>query len=180
MRIALIGYRATGKSTTGPAVARTLDWSWCDSDEEVERRAGTNIAQIFSSHGELAFRDLEAEVIRELTERPRIVLSVGGGAILRETNRELLRRGGMVFWLKAGPAEILRRMRHDVQNDSRRPRLTNLPAAEEIRQQLAIRDPMYASVADACFDTESQDTPAIVTQIVAMARQRWPDREPVD
>ena len=174
MLVTLIGYRATGKSTIGSALARSLDWNWCDSDDEVERRTGGTIAEIFATQGEPAFRDLEAQVIGELAGHPRTVLSVGGGAILREATRELLGREGLVFWLRACPATILDRMRQDELNDARRPRLTALPAAEEISQQLALRTPWYASLADACFDTESLDRDQIIGRMASQVRQRWP------
>src|SRR4051812_7830484 len=100
MNIALIGYRGTGKTAVAQQLALALGWDWVDADVEVELRSGKSIAAIFADDGEAAFRDLESAVLADLIDREQAVLALGGGVILREHNRELLRRAGLVVWLQ--------------------------------------------------------------------------------
>src|SRR5580658_2942769 len=104
MRIALVGYRATGKTTVARHLATRLGCEWIDADVEIERRAGKSIARIFAEDGEPAFRDLEAQVIADLCGRKKLVLAAGGGAPLREESRRAMRQAGHVVWLTATPA----------------------------------------------------------------------------
>lgn len=89
-RIVLIGFMGAGKSTVGALLAEQLQWQFLDADAVLEERSGTTIAEIFSRHGESAFRRLEADTIRDLLTRQRLVLAVGGGAIETETTRAAL------------------------------------------------------------------------------------------
>ena len=99
--VTLIGYRATGKSTVAPELARRLGWAFADSDQEVEARAGRTIAQIFSDDGEAGFRRTEREVISGLLKQHKLVLSSGGGAILDVDTRGDIAAAGPVVWLQA-------------------------------------------------------------------------------
>src|SRR3954468_2686596 len=101
MNVFLIGYRGSGKSTVAVALSERLGWPWIDADAELERRAGKTIKQIFDEHGEQAFRDLESAVVDDLVRRDRHIIALGGGAILRETNRQALSGRGPIVWLKA-------------------------------------------------------------------------------
>src|SRR5882762_6964820 len=99
--VALIGYLGTGKTTVARQLALALGWDWVDADVEVELRAGRSIAAIFADRGEPAFRDLEATILADLIGRDREVLALGGGIVLRATNRTLLDQAGHVVWLIA-------------------------------------------------------------------------------
>ena len=111
--ICLIGYRGTGKSTVAQQLAPRLAWDWVDADVEVELRAGKSIAAIFADDGEAAFRDLETEVVEELFRRERIAIAVGGGAVLREPNRQAIARCGAVVWLRAAVDVLAERQAAD-------------------------------------------------------------------
>src|SRR5437879_5098392 len=100
-RIALIGYRGSGKSTVGPLVAARLGWRFVDADVVLEVKAGKSIARIFAEDGEIQFRDLEANNLVNLLGEDDIVLATGGGAILRDSNRRLLKETSFVVWLDA-------------------------------------------------------------------------------
>src|SRR5262245_14443378 len=105
----LIGYRGSGKSAVARALSRRWNCACIDADEELERRAGKTIRQIFQDDGEADFRDRESAVLADLARRHDVVVATGGGVVLRPENRKLLRRGRVV-WLTA-PAETLwRRM----------------------------------------------------------------------
>ncbi len=134
-RIHLIGYRGTGKSAVAQQLALRLGWDWVDADVELELRAGKSIAAIFADDGEPGFRDLESAMLVELVRQERRVLATGGGVVLRAENRELLRSGATVVWLKATPETILRRLTDDWTTVSRRPNLTT-GGLDEIRDML--------------------------------------------
>src|SRR5438874_12765383 len=96
----LVGPRGSGKSTVAQLLAARLGWDWVDADAELEARCGRSIREVFAEEGEQGFRQHEAEVLAELGRRSNVVIATGGGAVLREDNRERLRRGGVV-WLTA-------------------------------------------------------------------------------
>lgn len=136
----LIGLPASGKTSVGRALARRLDMPFYDCDEAVETAAGQSLSAIFSQHGETFFRDLESKILEDLCSRERCVIATGGGAVLRQENRLLLRRSGVVFWLDRPLEDI---MSTDFQ--------TGRPLLAEGRQVLerlaAARRGLYASCA---------------------------------
>ncbi len=147
MRLSLIGYRACGKSTVGRLLAGMLDVPFEDADAAIERATGCSIPSYFAREGEAAFRDREAECLAAvLAGEPDLVLATGGGAVLRQENRRLLRAlGGHVVYLEV-PAEVLQaRLRRD---HGDRPSLTGAGVADEVPRLLAIRDPLYRETAD--------------------------------
>ncbi len=164
--IILIGYRGTGKSTLARRLGERLGVASWDSDPEIERRAGKTIAEIFSSDGEAAFRDLEATVIADLLRNERFVLATGGGAILREETRELLRRHGLVVWLTASPETILNRMVQDKNSLTTRPSLTSLPPLEEILAVLEKRRGFYEQTAHVNIETDAKCVDDVVAEII--------------
>jgi shikimate kinase len=166
MIITLIGYRATGKTTLAKLLARRLGWEWIDADVEIERRAGKTIARIFADDGEPAFRDLEAQVIADLCRRDRLVLAAGGGAPMREENRQTIRQSGKVAWLMARPETILNRMSGDATTDQRRPSLTDKGPLDEIVQLLARREPIYRETAHLTIDTENRTPEELAAEIL--------------
>jgi len=165
--IALIGYRGTGKTTVAQEIARRLGWDWIDADVEVEGRAGKSIASIFADDGEPAFRDHEAKVVHEMCGRRRAVLALGGGAVLRQSNREAIKRCGAVVWLKASTETIADRIAGDPATSARRPNLTNAPRRTEIERLLAERTPNYRACATLEVDTEGKAPAEIAGEIVA-------------
>lgn len=165
--IVLIGYRGTGKTTVAQLLAKRLGFDWIDADVEVELRAGKSIAAIFEESGEAAFRDLEAEIVAELCQRERTVVALGGGAVLREANRESLAKCRQAVWLKATAEVIAGRLEGDPTTAQRRPNLTNRGGLHEIEQMLAQREPIYRACATLEVDTEDKDPAEIADEIVA-------------
>ena len=143
-RIFLIGPMGAGKTTIGKALARQLELSFVDSDEEIEARAGAGISWIFDVEGEDRFRDWESRVLEDLTQRRDIVLATGGGAVLRRENRELLAARGFVIYLYTPVEEQYARTR----DSRRRPLLQTENPEQTLRELMAIRDPLYRQVAD--------------------------------
>lgn len=176
MIISLIGYRATGKTTLAHVLGDQLCWPWCDTDAEVERRAQKSISDIFAQEGELAFRDQEEAVVRDLCNRERMVLATGGGAILRAVTREKLRQSGLVIWLVADVDTIYQRMMADSTTIQRRPNLTEHGGKEEIRQLLAQREPLYRETADFILDTTALN-PESMSGVVLEWLKEHPKKE---
>jgi shikimate kinase len=165
--IALIGYRGTGKTTVAQLLARRLGWDWVDADVEAELRAGKSIAAIFADDGESAFRDLEAAIVADLCTRKRTVLALGGGAVLREDNRQSIQNCQAAVWLKAEAATLAARIVDDPMTAARRPNLTNHGGRTEIDFLLAQREPFYRACATLEVDTDSKAPAEIADEIVA-------------
>ncbi|MBQ6617765.1 MAG: shikimate kinase [Thermoguttaceae bacterium] len=153
--IALIGYRATGKTTVAKELASRLPgWNWVDADVEIERAAGKTIAQIFQQSGESGFRDLESTVTAELLLRPQTIIATGGGVVIRPENRERLKQTAFVVWLKASAETIYNRMYSDETTATRRPALTDSAPFEEIVKMLNIRNLWYEQTSSVSVDTD--------------------------
>jgi shikimate kinase len=174
VNITLIGYRGTGKSTVARLVAERLGWQWVDGDARVEELAGRTIREIFQTEGETGFRDRETAVIRELTARDRLVIAAGGGAILRPENRQAIKSSGMAVWLVASPEMIEPRLAADPNTAARRPALTTAGGAEEIRQLLEQREPLYRLCADLIVETDQCSPEQVADQIVRAVQEKSP------
>ncbi|MFO0945073.1 MAG: shikimate kinase [Planctomycetota bacterium] len=176
MNIFLIGYRGTGKSTVAPALANRLGppWNWLDLDADLETQAGRSIAELFATEGEAGFRDRESRVLANVARGDRQVVATGGGVVLRQENRDLLRTGWIV-WLTASAETIAKRVEQDALTASRRPNLTTKGGREEIRQLLQQRVPLYQQLAHLVMDTEIASAETLAEQIAASWRARPAD-----
>ena len=163
----LIGYRGTGKSTVARALAERLGFDCLDTDEFVEQRAGKSIAEIFADQGEAAFRDLETQVVREVSAAQRTVVALGGGAVLREENRKAIMAAGPVVWLTASVDSILMRLAADDTTAGRRPNLTAAGGRAEIESLLSQRTPVYRDCATLIVDTEGKTAAQVADEIKA-------------
>jgi shikimate kinase len=165
MNLYLIGYRGTGKTTVAAALAEKLGRAWFDADVEIERRAGKSIRDVFTIDGEPTFRDWESAVIADLSRQTDIIISVGGGAVLRPENRHAMQASGYIVWLQALPATILERLAADPTTSGRRPNLTTLGGLPEIEALLAERTPLYTACANLTIDTEGKSPEQIADEI---------------
>ncbi|MDB5385659.1 MAG: aroK [Planctomycetaceae bacterium] len=166
MVITLIGYRGSGKSTVAKPLAARLGWNWIDADAVIEERAQRTIREIFAAEGEPAFREWERQVLASLLCQKNLVIAAGGGAILNEETRNLMRQSGPVIWLQADIETLYVRIHEDVTTAERRPNLTNLGAKEEIARVLQVREPLYQSSATLVIDTEGLTIESIVNKIL--------------
>jgi shikimate kinase len=152
--LVLVGYRGTGKSTVGRILAGRLARRFIDADLAFERSTGGSIRAFFEEFGEVAFRDKEAELLASFAlSGVDFVLATGGGVILRESNRQLLRRFARTAWLAAAPEILADRLRSDPESHKTRPPLTDAGTIGEIAQLLLHRDALYREVADVSIDT---------------------------
>jgi shikimate kinase len=166
-RVFLIGYRGCGKTSVARQLAMRLGYDWVDADVELELQAGKTIATIFAEEGESGFRDREQQVIAELCRRDRTVVALGGGAVLREANREAIRAAGVVIWLQASVSSLAARIRDDPLSAARRPNLTKSGGRNEIEQVLAQRTPIYRAAATWTVDTEGKTVAEVVEEVLA-------------
>jgi len=174
MNVILIGYRATGKSSVARILGGHLGWPWVDADVEIERRAGKSIARIFAEDGEPAFRDLESQVIADLCSRSQWIIAAGGGAPMREQNRQAMKQSGKVIWLQASPQTIYHRMYSDPTTKDRRPNLTDRGGLEEIIELLQKREPVYRQTADYVVDTDGKTVEDVAAEVLAYLKPFLP------
>ena len=160
--IALVGLPGSGKSTIGRQLARRLALPFVDSDQVIEQRLGCSIREFFEREGEDRFRDIESTVVDEITAGAACVLSTGGGAVLRDVNRERLRERCRVVYLRSLPEEVFRRLRHD----RNRPLLQVADPLQRLRDLHAERDPLYREVAHYVIETGRPSVPTLVNMIV--------------
>ena len=147
-----------GKTTIGRQLARRMGMDFFDSDREIERVAGVDVATIFEFEGEAGFRKRERRAIRELANKHGIVAATGGGAVLAEENRLSLTRSGTVIYLDTGVEEQLRRTRHD----KKRPLLDTPDPRQALLDLAELRNPLYQSIADIRISTEGRNARSVV------------------
>lgn len=173
--IVLIGFMGCGKSTVGRELQQRLGYPLVDMDQVIEQRAGKPITAIFADEGEPAFRDMETDLLRELSapEAPRRIISTGGGVVGREENRDLLRKLGYVVWLHAPVSVILER----TGKNRARPLLHTENPAEKIRTLMEERQPLYQESSHLKLDTSGLDCGELATGILECARYFFTQRE---
>lgn len=162
MLLALVGMPGCGKSTVGRQLARHLGCDLVDTDTELERRLGMPVRSFFELHGEEAFRQEEQAVVEEVTRRSDGVIATGGGAVLRPANREALHARAQVFYLRASPEDLHRRLRHD----TRRPLLQVADPLARLRELFRDRDPLYRRTAHYVIEAARPTVPSLVSMIL--------------
>ena len=161
--ITLEGVEGAGKSTIGRHLADELHLEFFDSDQEIERRTGADIAWIFDLEGEDGFRKREENVINDLTDKQGIVLATGGGSIVTKAVRNRLSARGIVVYLQTTIDKQVAR----TQRDKRRPLLQNEDPEKVLRELAEMRNPLYEEVADYIVDTDDQSARAVANQIIS-------------
>ncbi len=159
--IFLVGLMGSGKTTIGKILARQRGLEFFDSDHEIVARCGVSIPTIFEIEGEAGFRRREVCVIEELSRREGIVLATGGGAILAPENRQALKAGGTVVYLRCQPQELFMRTRHD----KNRPLLQTDNPLKKLKELYTARHALYMDTADIVLDSGRQSTHALVRRL---------------
>jgi len=175
MNIVLIGYRGSGKSAVGRRLADRLQMKFVDTDLLIEGRHGVLISDIVESYGWDRFRAMEKQIIEEISSHDHLVIASGGGAVLEAENVKVLRRNGLMIWLKADGKTIRNRMGQDPSTFFRRPTLTGKGALEELEEMMAYREPFYKKAAGVEIDTSNLDVEAVVECILAILEERNPE-----
>lgn len=167
--IALVGLSGAGKSSVGRRLAERLGWPLVDTDALIEHNAGRTIPQIFAEDGEQGFRELETAALREALAQPPAVVATGGGIVLREQNRALLRAHAHVVWLDAPTATLIARL---LAHDEARPLLQGADPAARLEALRQARANMYAEVAHLRVATDQSTVAEIVENILQTLEQR--------
>ncbi len=149
----LVGLPGAGKSTLGRQLARRLRMRFVDADVELEHRLGVSIPTIFEIEGEAGFRDREEATLVELTLLTGVVLSTGGGVVLRPANRTRLKENGTVIYLHADPAILWERVRHS----RNRPLLQTADPRTRLATLYSERDALYREVADHVIESDRDE-----------------------
>jgi len=160
----LVGLPGVGKTTIGKEVARKLGRPFLDFDQEIERRSGMAVREIFSVKGEEHFRELEFGLTKELSSTGGMVLSPGGGWITQSKSVELLRSAGRIIYLRASPEAVARRLRRV----ETRPLLAGRDPVVALRELYQKRRVLYET-ADAVLDTERLARQQLIAKVVELA-----------
>ena len=160
--IILVGPMGAGKSTIGRLLAKELRLPFRDSDKEIEQRTGASIPLIFDVEGESGFREREHAVITDICQMQGVVLATGGGAVLRQDNRWVLRDGGRVIYLCTSVEQQLDR----TSRDRNRPLLQAPNPREILVGLMAVRDPLYREIADIIVETDERPPRLVVMEIL--------------
>jgi len=162
--IALIGFMGTGKTAVGKLLAGRLGKEFIELDAFIEKKAGKTIPEIFARDGEIAFRELEIEVTKDVAERENAVMACGGGVVLNQINIDRLRVHSVIVYLTASPEAILERTASD---RDERPLLVAEDKTAKVKSLLEFRRPFYERAADITVDTSGLEVPGVVEQIIA-------------
>ena len=172
MNIVLIGYRCAGKSTVGKRLASRLRRRFVDTDDLIEQRQQATIRAIVSSRGWDYFREVEKEVIREISSEDHLVIAAGGGVVLDPENVAALKTNGVIVWLKADRQVLHSRMIQDPRTVVQRPSLTGKGALEELDEVMASRSPSYEAAMEVQLDTSAMDENTVVESILSLLRDK--------
>ncbi|WP_431289356.1 shikimate kinase [Roseateles chitinivorans] len=167
MILSLVGMPGGGKSTVGRMLARQLDIAFVDTDVEIEKDlGGETIKDYFAREGEASFRELETRTIARLLDEAQagreLVLATGGGAVLREINRDRLKADSTVVYLRSSPEELFRRLRHDTQ----RPLLQVANPLAKLRELYGQRDPLYRRCAHFVLESSRPSVHGLANMIL--------------
>ncbi|PHS72757.1 MAG: shikimate kinase AroK [Cycloclasticus sp.] len=160
--IYLIGPMAAGKTTVGKLLSKSLDKDCFDTDAEIIKCTGVDIALIFELEGEEGFRKRETDKLRKLAQLNNVVISTGGGIILKEENRKLMRQTGRIIYLQCSVEQQLSRTKFD----KKRPLLQVENPKEKLNELMKFRAPVYESIADIIISTNKTNSKNIIREII--------------
>lgn len=163
--VVLTGFRATGKTAVGRILAELLGYRFIDTDEVITDRLGCSIAESVERDGWQPFRDIEEDVLTELTGEKNVVIATGGGAVLHRDTWQQLHNQAFVIWLRADLASILSRLGADKKTALQRPSLIGQDQETEIVALLKEREPIYRAGSDMEIDTENKTPKALAATV---------------
>jgi shikimate kinase len=167
--LVLVGPMGAGKSSLGRRVAEALKLEFADADRRLEKQAGANIATIFEHEGEAGFRAREERLLAELLQGEGLVLATGGGAVLSAASRGCMCSRAFVVHVQLGIEQQLARL----ERDTARPLLAQGDRRETLARLAAVRDPLYAEVADMVFASDELSLDDAARRLKARLAQAW-------
>jgi shikimate kinase len=159
--IFLVGPMGAGKSTIGRFLAELLGKQFKDSDHEIEKRTGASIPLIFEIEGEAGFRAREATMLQQLSAEKGAVIATGGGIVLSDANRKILKDNGLVVYLHASIDILYQRTRRD----RNRPLLNDGDRRAKLEEIMRTRDPLYRDVATLIVETDKRPARSVAKEI---------------
>ncbi len=172
MNIFLIGYRCTGKSTTGAKLAKKLDFNFIDADIMLVEKYKTTISDIVEQKGWDVFRKMEKDVTCDICKLDNVVVATGGGVVLDPDNIDIIKKNSIVIWLCAESDTIYRRISGDEKTDEFRPSLTDKGLYKEVEETLAFRKSLYTKAMDFFIDTDNIDVDKVVDAALKQIKKR--------
>jgi|YelNatPaOPRAMG01_1025707.scaffolds.fasta_scaffold02647_1 shikimate kinase len=169
--IILTGFMGTGKTTVGNELSRILGIKLIDIDSEIEKAENMKIKDIFKIYGEKRFREIETEMIKKISKRKCIIISTGGGAVLKKENVDTLKENGIIICLFAKPETILKR----TMNNNERPLLNVENPYDKIKELLEFRMPYYEKAADIIINTDNKNPLQISEEIINILKEKYGD-----
>lgn len=166
MNLYLIGYRCSGKTTLGRALARRLGWSFVDMDDVIVAESGTSIADMVAAHGWDYFRAEELALLNRISRRKRQVVGTGGGVILDRRNVRTMQSSGKVVWLRCRAETVRRLLFSDARTADLRPALTGKGLQGEIEETMQARQPLYQAAMDVVLDTDDFDAAKLCDEVI--------------
>lgn len=170
-RIYLLGFMGVGKSTVAAKLAEELGWELIEMDEEIQGYTDKKISAIFKDHGEDYFRDIETKILKRTEQREEIVVSCGGGIVIRQENIDFMKEKGIPILLTATPKTIYNR----ICDTSHRPILRNRMSVDGIAEVLKDRDKKYRYAAEYLIATDEKTVDEITEEILSVIRNRSED-----
>ena len=162
--IFLIGFMGCGKSTIARRLSQKLGMEQVEMDEQMVQEQGMPITEIFEKYGEEHFRDIETDLVKRLQQKNGVIVSCGGGAVLREENRRIMKDSGAIIWLTAEPETIFERVKHSMN----RPVLNGRMNVEYITELMERRRNCYEAAADFMVSTDGKEIDAICEEILTL------------
>jgi shikimate kinase len=166
--VALIGFMGVGKSAVSEVLASRLGKRLVRTDSLIESRVGKSIARIFNEEGEIYFREIEIEAIKDIARESNQVIDCGGGVVLNRINIDRLKQNAVLVWLTAAPQVIARRTAADGEE---RPLLEGKNSISQIKELLIFRRPFYEAAADFQIDTSRLEISAVAEQIIGALKE---------
>jgi len=160
--IYLVGPMAAGKSTIGKLLARRLNKTFYDTDAEIIKCTGVEISLIFELEGEEGFRSRETDKLKALSALNGVVIATGGGIVLKEENRKVLKETGSIIYLQCSVEQQLSRTKFD----TKRPLLQTNNPREKLEELMQLRVPIYESIADIVISTNKTNSKKVISSIL--------------
>ena len=169
----LTGFMASGKSTIGPILANTLGWDHYDLDKEIEKTVGKKVTEIFKTLGEPYFRKIETSLLKELSQKNKLIISLGGGTIADPVNYKIIKTSGYLIYLKSSPEMAYKRLvfkrdRPNILLDGDKD-----PTKEQIMERINFlleQRKKYYEKADYILDTDTESVGKTVDKISRFIR----------
>jgi shikimate kinase len=161
-----MGHRASGKTSVGKRLAPVLGYLFYDTDDLIRKDTGTSIRTIVSQEGWDAFRHQEQKAIADISRVSGAIIALGGGAVMDPANVANLKETGVFVWLTADAETLTKRIDVDGESIDMRPSLSERGGLDEVKQMLAIRNPVYQALADVTLDTVGKDIDAVAEEVL--------------